>query len=248
MEPTTEQPPMATAASPEPCDLETEASHPHAAEAVEASGIRPVDHLVLELLRRQEGLTVHDLIAKLEVTQTAVRIRLDRLEAMGLLERRKAAAGRGRPVYRYFLTQAGWREVGVTYTDLALAFWEEIGSLADRELRQRLVDGAARRMGQAYAQQLSGASVEERLLAMAKLLSDRKIPTKVERGERLPVLTVEACPFPGMIDADHRLACELEEQVLSRALGSKLELSCCRLDGHGSCQFRPVENTATAVP
>lgn len=68
---------------------------------------RPVDQLVLDLLRRQEGLTVVDLTEKLEVTATAVRQRLDRLENAGYVERRKNSIGRGRPTFSYFLTDLG---------------------------------------------------------------------------------------------------------------------------------------------
>jgi hypothetical protein len=32
----------------------------------------------------------------------------------------------------------------------------------------------------------------------------------------------------------------LEQQILTEALGNPVELACCRLDGHVSCQFRPV--------
>jgi len=44
------------------------------------SPVRPVDQLVLDLLRRKEGLSVTDLMERLEVTATAIRQRLDRLE------------------------------------------------------------------------------------------------------------------------------------------------------------------------
>ena len=47
--------------------------------------IRPVDQLVLDLLRRQAGLSVTDLMERLEVTATAIRQRLDRLEESGLI-------------------------------------------------------------------------------------------------------------------------------------------------------------------
>jgi hypothetical protein len=28
---------------------------------------------------------------------------------------------------------------------------------------------------------------------------------------------------------------------LSEAIGQPLELQCCKLDGHGTCQFKPVQ-------
>lgn len=208
--------------------------------------IRPVDHLVLELLRREEGLTVTDLVERLEVTQTAVRARLDRLEEMELVERRKLLAGRGRPVFQYFLSSSGWRQVGVTYADLATAVWTEINELKDDQQRTQIMDGVSRRMGQAYARLLPEGSLSERLTAMAQVLTDRKIPTRIDDSTTLPVLTVQACPFPDLALVNQRSACELEQKMLSEAIGEEMELSCCRLDGHSSCQFRPVDKEASA--
>lgn len=202
--------------------------------------IRPVDQWVLELLRREEGLTVSDLVDRIEVTPTAVRARLDRLEEIGLLERRKLTAGRGRPVYQYFLTPLGWRRIGASYTDFALAVWQEIEEFPDDAIRQEILDRISHRMGQAYGRLIADGTVSERMKSVAGLLSDRKIPCESNESQSLPVLTVHACPFPDLAAIDRRSACELETKMLSEAVGGELELSCCRLDGHGTCQFRPV--------
>ena len=209
-------------------------------EGAVAAGIRPVDQLVLELLRRQERLTVHDLVERLEVTPTAVRMRLDRLEVLGFIEKRKHAVGRGRPVFQYLLSALGWRQVGVSYTDLATAIWKEIEELPDEDLRRAILKNVSRRMGQTYGQMLTSDTVSGRLAEMAGVLRERKIPCDTDRSTALPVLTVHACPFPDLAAVDRRSACELEKEVLSQAVGKPLELSCCRLDGHESCQFRPA--------
>jgi predicted ArsR family transcriptional regulator len=224
--------------------LKTDQNAPSESESVVmAAGIRPVDQLVLELLRRQEGLTVQDLVERLEVTPTAVRTRLERLEQLGLIEKRKHTFGRGRPVFKYLLSTLGWRQVGVSYTDLATAIWLEIEELPDEDLRQVIMKNVSRRMGQAYGKMLTSETVSGRLAEMASLLRDRKIPCDTDRTTELPILTVHACPFPDLAAVDRRSACELEKEVLSQAVGKPLELSCCRLDGHATCQFRPVENT-----
>jgi predicted ArsR family transcriptional regulator len=164
---------------------------------------------------------------------------------MELIERKKVSAGRGRPVYQYHLTNTGWRHVGVTYADLASAIWSEIEALPNQEFRKQLLGGIAKRMGQAYSQLLPDSSMPERMDAMAKLLTQRKIPTQFNnRGSgslvQLPIMTVHACPFPDLAAVNRRSACELEQAVFSEAVGAPMELSCCRLDGHDSCQFRPV--------
>ena len=223
--------------------LETENTQPpHRVETLGSTAIRPVDQWVLELLRREEGLTVSDLVERLEVTPTAVRMRLDRLEELGLVERRKLTAGRGRPVFQYFLSTLGWRQVGATYTDFAMAVWQEIEELPDDSIRQQLLSRISKRMGQAYGRLLADGTVSERMKSVANLLSERKIPCESHSEHALPILTVHACPFPDLAAIDRRSACELETKMLSEAVGGQLELSCCRLDGHGTCQFRPVSN------
>jgi predicted ArsR family transcriptional regulator len=206
------------------------------------SPIRPVDQLVLDLLRRQEALTVTDLTERLEVTATAVRQRLDRLESAGYIERRKHSAGRGRPTYSYFLTDQGWRQVGVTYTDLAISLWSEVVAMPDVQLRTNLIRSVSKRMGRAFRDMIPDGSVADRMRSLAIVMSNRRIPASFETSGGLPVLEVHACPYPDLTSRDHeRSLCQLEQQVLSEAVGQQLELSCCKLDGHGSCQFKPVQ-------
>ncbi|MBM3965111.1 MAG: MarR family transcriptional regulator [Planctomycetes bacterium] len=218
-------------------DLESTSNH---------SPIRPVDQLVLDLLRRKEGLTVTDLTEKLEVTATAVRQRIDRLEESGYLERRKQSAGRGRPTYSYFLTDLGWREVGVTYTDLAIALWGEVLAFEDETLRNGLIQRVSKRMGRVFRELLPEGTLEDRMKSLANLMANRRIPTSFDNASGLPVLEVHACPYPDLTGGHHdRNLCHLEQQVLSEAIGQPLELSMCKLDGHGCCQFKPVPSNTT---
>jgi predicted ArsR family transcriptional regulator len=210
--------------------------------------IRPVDQLVLDLLRREEGLSIQDLMERLEVTATAIRQRVDRLENTGYIERRKIVLGRGRPSYSYYLTDKGWRQAGVSYRDLAIALWSMIQSLDSSESKSKLVHGVADRLGEMYRTEFPDASLgmadvslEDRMRILAGLLSDRKVPSCLATGPAdLPILEVHACPYPDLVSEPHdRSACHLEEMALSTALGHPVELSKCRLDGHGCCQFTP---------
>ncbi len=156
-------------------------------QVVSSEPIRPVDQLVLELLRRQEGLVIGDFVERLEVTPTAVRARLDRLEELGLIERRKLSVGRGRPLFQYYLSSLGWRQVGVTYVDLATALWSEIENLPDSDLRTKLLSSVSRRMGErAYRNLMTEESVSDRMEEMAGLLRERKIPCQTDRTSALP--------------------------------------------------------------
>lgn len=205
--------------------------------------VRPIDQAVLELLRQHHGLTVVELSEQLEVTATAVRQRLDRLVEVELVSRIKEGVGRGRPVFRYQLTSLGQRYSSASYADLAAALWQEILELPNIPLRKRLMRRVAKRMGDQLKCHMPSADapLAEKLSAMADELSRRKVSAEVKLGGALPVLEVHSCPYPDLTMAsDNRQLCELEQEMLSEAIGHSVQLDCCRLDGHNSCQFRPV--------
>lgn len=225
------------------------------ADAPLADGVRPIDQAVLDLLRKDEGLTVQELIDRLEVTATAVRQRLDRLVQVDMIERRKVVAGRGRPQFRYYLTSLGMRYASASYSGLALALWQEVMDLPSQAMRQRILRRVGRRMGVELKGQVAsgGASLagtlSERMNAVADMLSHHRVPAGVEQAGELPVLQVHACPYPELSRLDgQRSLCELEAEMLSEAVGQPMQLDACRLDGHSVCQYRPVMTQAVANP
>src|SRR5262245_57199665 len=101
------------------------------------------DRHCLERLHRMGGGTVQSLCQELGVTATAVRQRLARLQAMGAVFReteRSEQSGRGRPHHCYRVSEAGLRELGDNYSELALILWRELKSIEDGNVRRRIVD------------------------------------------------------------------------------------------------------------
>jgi len=212
--------------------------------------IRPIDQAVLDLLRRRGNLTIQDLIEQLNVTATAVRQRLDRLEQLRLIVKEKQGAGRGRPSFRYSITNLGLRYAGVSYADLALALWQEVNLLPNTADKAALLDRVSSRMGKAYRDEIQGETVEDRLTDLIKVLGDRKIPATLVTTGNLPILEVQACPYPELINGDpsNRQLCEMEQEMLSAAMGQPMELSRCRLDGHTCCQFKTASDSSGVIP
>lgn len=205
-------------------------------------GVRPIDQAVLDLLRSNQGMTVQELIDRLQVTATAVRQRLDRLVQVELIERRKVVAGRGRPQFRYFLTSLGMRYASASYAALALALWQEVMELPNPALRQRILRKVGRRMGTELKVELpANATLAERMGAVAGSLTQHRVPAVVDQVGALPVLQVRACPYPELSGQDgQRSLCELEQEMISEAVGQPMHLDSCRLDGHHMCQYRPI--------
>jgi predicted ArsR family transcriptional regulator len=91
-------------------------------------------------------------------------------------------------------------------------------------------------MAAMYAAQIRGNTTEERMRDIAQVFSERNIPVSVDYREQLPVLTVEACPYPRLAEQD-RSICSLEKMMLSELLGTGVSLANCRLDGADCCRF-----------
>lgn len=209
--------------------------------------IRPIDQAVLDLLRQNQGLTVPELSEQLEVTATAVRQRLERLADVGMVARHKEGIGRGRPQFRYDLTPLGLRYSSASYADLATALWQEIIELPNPQQRSRILRRVAKRMGQDLKDSMPASlDLGDRLSAVASELGRRKVTASVIRSGQLPVLEVHTCPYPELTgDDEGRQLCELEQEMVSEAIGQSVQLDCCRLDGHNHCQFRPIPDLSS---
>jgi predicted ArsR family transcriptional regulator len=181
------------------------------------------------------------LSTEIAVTPTAVRQRLGRLLAQGLIERRAIRNGRGRPKHRYHLTPKGIRCIGSNFADLAQALWREVNNIEDFGIRRTVLRRVLQSLFNRYAKQIEGRTLIERMRSLADLFAQRRLSFSAEvrdQPEQLPVLTAHVCPYPELAESD-RTICALERVLLSELLGEKMRLSLCRLDGGSSCQFQP---------
>lgn len=211
--------------------------------------IIPSDIAILDLLRKQDSLSIIQLAELMQVTATAVRQRLTRLMAQGYIDRAATRAGRGRPSHRYVLTEKGRRKTGANFADLAMALWQEIRAIKDPEVRTGLLQRVARRLASVYADRITGDTIEERMQALAHVFNDYRVPFEVEPAlteNRLPVLTALACPYPVLAEQD-RSVCAMERMLFSEALGENVRLSKCRLDGDACCTFEVSSPVSSPV-
>ncbi|MEO0529224.1 MAG: winged helix-turn-helix transcriptional regulator [Planctomycetota bacterium] len=212
------------------------------------------DRLLLDHLRRNRCASVGELGELLGVTATAIRQRLTRLMAEGLIERQvhkpdgadgEKRVGRGRPSYDYRLTERGRQAVGDNYHDLAEVLWEEIRAIDDIAVRRGLIKRLADRMADRYAGQVGGDDLAERMRNLMQLMGERELPVDVDESGQLPVLTLLACPYPQLAEQD-RSICAVEKAMISEVLGQGVKLSECRLDGGGCCSFEPSATAASS--
>jgi predicted ArsR family transcriptional regulator len=196
------------------------------------------DRVMLDFLRREGAVTIMALVDELGVTATAIRQRLQRLMAAGLIQRHTERISRGRPNHRYSLTEKGERAAGTNFADMAVVLWEEIKSVNDPQVRRGLLKRIADRLVARYRPRVTGGTVGERMAELSAVMGEREIPFEVNHTGALPVLTALACPYPELAQMD-RSVCTMEKLMLSEILGNNMRLSECRLDGAPCCTFTP---------
>ena len=194
------------------------------------------DGTLMDLLRKRGGLSVAELSELMGVTATAVRQRVSRLMAGGLLERELVRSGRGRPNHRYLLSEKGRRHTGANFADLAMVLWEEVRSIDDSEVRRGLLQRISKRLAEMYADEIEGETSAERMEALVRLFGERQVPLEVDTEGDLPILKALACPYTEIAEQD-RSICAMERQLFSELVGEGLRLSECRLDGQTCCTF-----------
>jgi predicted ArsR family transcriptional regulator len=198
------------------------------------------DREFLSVVARCGPASIATLCEAAGVTPTAVRQRLQRLEGRELIVRKAVRADRGRPHHVYEITDAGRRELGHNYTDLAVMLWDELRQIEEEPIRQRVLDRIRKAMVSQYSQQVTGDSPAERLGELAAALAERGFPVESGRKESslldLPVLREHACPYHEIAAHDATI-CELEQSVFSEVVGSKLELTHCCQRGDRMCEF-----------
>jgi DeoR family transcriptional regulator, suf operon transcriptional repressor len=204
------------------------------------------DREMLELLRLSSAMSIGQLVEQMGVTATAVRQRLTRLLALGLVERSPTIEGRGRPSHLYELSDKGRESQPNNLGDLAVVLWQEVQRIADDSTRQRIILGAVQRLAEKYETEVHGSTAEERMAAITQLFAERQIPISYEVKNGLPVIKVSGCPYPSLVQ-ENREICDLEKQLLAKIVGQPMELCECTHDGGTCCSFKTVPQKLQSI-
>lgn len=207
------------------------------------------DGRLVDLLRARGSLSIAEICEACGVTATAVRQRLTRLMAQGLVEREVRRLGRGRPEHRYSATERARRQSGNNYADLAVVLWEELRRVPGDDIRKGLLQRVADQFTAMYRGQVQGATPRDRLHSLRSLLAERRIPVEVTGEPDRPVLNVSDCPYPELAARD-RGVCAMERMMIADLLETPVRLAQCRLDGDGCCQFetKPSADRMAGLP
>ena len=199
---------------------------------------------IIEHLQRNGSATIKELEAVLGVTTTAVRQQITALLEDGYIQRNAVVDGVGRPRHTYSITERTRELYACHCDDLALTLLQEVFALEGEGRARLLLDRVGDRLAQRYAGSVRGNGIGIRVAEMAQALEARGVLTEIEpqpvweqEGSEVIVLKTYNCPYHELAQ-EHREICEMDEKMMGSVLGSRVELSSCIMDGHGSCTFR----------
>lgn len=213
------------------------------------STLLPADQRFLDQMHRLGAASIQQLCESVGVTATAVRQRLGRLESLGLVSRETIHQGRGRPHHTYAVTDAGLRQLGDNYGELALLLWDEVTHIEEHDVRQRVLSRLRSALVARYGRVVTGDSVPERLRQLRDELVERGFDVEVDAESdrpRLPILRENNCPYHELASRDS-LICDLEQSVFSEVLGAQVQLTGCCRDGHSCCEFQVSEKQGSCA-
>ena len=203
------------------------------------------DREILEHIHRGAGADVQELCGLLGVTRTAIRQRLARLEAAGLISADLQSQTRGRPRNCYRITSEGLHSLGENYRELAVVLWETIVGVEDEHIRGDLIASVRDALAKRYQAAMPGVtSVSQKMDRLAGEMKAGGFNVESEHNGGLHILRETSCPFPMLAEIDETI-CQVERQVLEKVLGSPVEFGNRCRDGHSCCEFHVKDS---AIP
>jgi predicted ArsR family transcriptional regulator len=193
---------------------------------------------ILDTLRRRGPCTVADLARRFRISTMAVRFQLAGLAREGFVRSEQTRASRGRPARLYGLTNSSTCCFPERAGPLALEVLEEMEAMAGRDLVVQAMERRARRLADAWREQLKGFPFAERVRRLAVLRDEEGYLAEAEPVPGgTPALVERHCPISALAERWPEV-CRIEQEMFRRALGAEVERTEHLLSGGLCCRYR----------
>jgi DeoR family suf operon transcriptional repressor len=191
--------------------------------------------LLLEL-KRHQPLTAKELADRHGVSTTAVRRHLKELELEQLVVYRREQRGQGAPTFAYRLTPDGEALFPKRYEEALTAALEFVERHGGREAVSRFFAEAFGGEAEKLSARLSQASLEERLAAVADLLSRQGFMAEWTTDGAAVRIAEHNCAMHAVAERFPEV-CHEELQFLKRVLGREVERKSHIVAGCNACEY-----------
>ena len=188
---------------------------------------------LIEHLKQSGPATIKELMAVFELSETAVRHQLTRLEQHGWLTQEQRREGKGRPATVYRLTQASEGLFPKRYPELL----DAVLSRAETEgLMEKLLEGVAEGMASELRRRLEGLEGSAKLDALLEYMDYGDMLGQLEDTPTGWELRAYNCLYYAT-GQRFEAVCDLPARVISKATGLQAERPMCQRDGERACHF-----------
>jgi DeoR family suf operon transcriptional repressor len=202
-----------------------------------ASGTEPTKERIFQALRTQGKMTVSELASAVKITPIAVRHHLTSLQAEGMIEVREERHGVGRPRQIYKLTPIALDRNTSRYFQFTTLLLDQLKVHLSPEVVENLLMEVASSMAGEWKTELDLLPLPQRLERLVELLTGEGFVARVEStGSGQYCLTELACPY-SRISLSHPEICALDASLISRALGTPVEMTSCIRTGSDACTY-----------
>jgi predicted ArsR family transcriptional regulator len=192
---------------------------------------------VLNALKVWGRATVNQLADSVGVKPITVRHHLKTLSADGLITAEIERQHVGRPHYVYSLTEEAQNLFPQKYHMLAERLLEQLKDALPPEMVETFLDQIALAIAREVEPDLKALSLEERLAAVAQILSSEGYMARWERDADAIRVIEHHCPYY-LISRDHPEICRIGETLMRAVLHADVTKDACLIDGDECCTFR----------
>jgi predicted ArsR family transcriptional regulator len=201
--------------------------------------LHPNQQAILKfLLGRVEGATLDEIADHIEVTKTAAKEHILKLEGHGYLAFTDSKGAIGRPRRRYLLSEQGHDAFPKQYSWLSNVLLEilaqDLGEVAVSKLMRKLADKVANSM----QEKLKADSPAELLAKINSVMNELGYQTSVKQSDLRKGAVIEAtnCVYHS-VAKQHPELCGFDVQFLTNASGLAVKLESCIARGGAVCRF-----------
>lgn len=225
---------------------------PGTAAAPEVPAASPDEHAnvirdrIMALLGRQGPASLDKLVVEMEAPESVVRSQLKVLVASRLvrIEPERSRPGRGRPRYRYALTETTADIVRRRYDALAEELLLGAKAIGGEDLIERIFRQRCDRLEVRYRQRFAGKPLRERVQEIARLLEQNGESVRWwQVDERTFLISKPDCSIFNL-GRQGGTACRYELTLLKRLLEATVRREEHLVDGDAGCSYVITEAKA----
>lgn len=191
---------------------------------------------ILRTLLAFPDSTINELAEAVGINGISIRHHLTALEAEQLVTASEERHGVGRPRLIYSLTEKGIEKFPTSYLQLTCRILDTLNERLSPADMQSIFAAIGTQIAEPYEKELDGKPLSERIEVIKTALTKEGFIVEVQKNEDSYTLTSFSCPYY-RVGLDHPIVCTLDHTLITRLLGTPIEIESCIYEGSDRCIY-----------